>query len=595
MIRLKRTNKMRIQVNTVLTKMASMGLAALILLFLLEAPARGFSGSGSGTQTVPYQITNVTQLQEMADDLGAHYVLTNDIDCSDTVNWNDGAGFEPIRGRSYFGGSFDGQNYVITGLFINRPSTTSVGLFGLTKGAEIINVCLEDVHITGYEAVGGLVGSNMGGEINNSYTTGSVFAERGNVGGLAGNGGGMIGNCYSTANVKANSDWAGGLVGGNGATIINSYSNGNLIEGRAQIGGLVGMNYGTISNSYSTENVIEGSDSWIGGLVGDNRGTISKSYSTGTMSGFNVGGFVGCNINGVAISDSYWDKDTSGRTNGISWDNGTSNVIGKTTAEMMQQSTFVNWDFDNLWNICEITTYPWLQWQNVTCPVLDQDSDGIPDNTDNCPLTYNPDQADNDGDGQGNVCDDDDDNDGVPDGDDAFPYDPGEWADTDGDGVGDNSDAFPSDPLEWTDSDGDGVGDNGDAFPDDSLEWADSDGDGVGDNADAFPNDPDETSDSDGDGVGDEADAFPNSDVTPTVIVAECDTGVANTLNWDGTGASINDDLAVIDEGAYRNHGAYVRTVTHFAETLLADGVITEEAKDLIVSCAARSDIGKKN
>ena len=58
---------------------------------------------------------------------------------------------------------------------------------------------------------------------------------------------------------------------------------------------------------------------------------------------------------------------------------------------------------------------------------------------------------------------------------------------------------------------------------------------------------------------------------------------------------SINDDLAIIDGGDYRNHGAYVKTVAHFAETLLNDGVITEEGKDLIVSCAARSDIGKKN
>jgi len=224
----------------------------------------------------------------------------------------------------------------------------------------------------------------------------------------------------------------------------------------------------------------------------------------------------------------------------------------------------------------------------------DDDNDGTPDTDDAFP-TDAAESADNDGDGVGDNADTDDDNDGTPDADDAFPTDATESADSDGDGVGDNADAFPTDATETADSDGDGVGDNGDAFPNDPTETVDSDGDGVGDNADAFPNDPDETSDSDGDGVGDEADAFPNSDVTPTVIVAGCDTGVDNTLNWDGTGASINDDLAVIDAGDYRNHGAYVRTVTHFAETLLNDGVITEDAKDLIVSCAARSNIRKKN
>ncbi len=109
----------------------------------------------------------------------------------------------------------------------------------------------------------------------------------------------------------------------------------------------------------------------------------------------------------------------------------------------------------------------------------------------------------------------DSDGDGVPDEDDAFPFDPTETTDSDGDGVGDNADVFPNDPSESADSDGDGVGDNADAFPNDPTETADSDGDGVGDNADAFPNDPTETADSDGDGIGDNADPFPNDPDRP--------------------------------------------------------------------------------
>ena len=103
----------------------------------------------------------------------------------------------------------------------------------------------------------------------------------------------------------------------------------------------------------------------------------------------------------------------------------------------------------------------------------------------------------------------DGDNDGVEDELDAFPCDPGEWADEDGDGYGDNCDVFPSDPLEWEDSDLDGYGDNGDVFPDYSMEWNDTDGDGYGDNSDLFPHDPDEWKDTDGDGYGDNRDEFP--------------------------------------------------------------------------------------
>jgi hypothetical protein len=72
-------------------------------------------------------------------------------------------------------------------------------------------------------------------------------------------------------------------------------------------------------------------------------------------------------------------------------------------------------------------------------------------------------------------CSADSDGDGVQDCADAFPDDPTEQADRDGDGEGDGVDL---------DMDGDGIANGADRFPDDPLEWADLDGDGTGDNAD---------------------------------------------------------------------------------------------------------------
>ena len=73
--------------------------------------------------------------------------------------------------------------------------------------------------------------------------------------------------------------------------------------------------------------------------------------------------------------------------------------------------------------------------------LVDTDNDGVPDVSDNCPLTSNSDQANNDDDSEGDACDDDDDNDGVNDSEDDFPLDDSETTDTDGDGVGNNADA----------------------------------------------------------------------------------------------------------------------------------------------------------
>ena len=88
----------------------------------------------------------------------------------------------------------------------------------------------------------------------------------------------------------------------------------------------------------------------------------------------------------------------------------------------------------------------------------DDDNDGIPDVSDNCPLIGNANQLNTDGDSEGDACDNDDDNDGIIDTEDNCPLMPNaDQADADGDGIGDVCD---------TDADNDGVPNAVDQCPD---------------------------------------------------------------------------------------------------------------------------------
>ncbi len=333
--------------------------------------------TGSGTQEDPYMIYDVYDLQAMSNNLTAHYALANDIDASETSEWNGGAGFEPIGDwGSEFIGSLDGYNHTINGLHIDRPGTDYLGLFGYVGTDGILkNIGLLDNYVNGWEYdyyymenifsdnVGGLAG-RIWGDIYNCHVNGTVYGGS-CVGGLVGLSSGSIEKSYVMGVVVGDVS-VGGLAGSidNFGFLSSSYSTANVYGDYypsgtgARIGGLVGTSNGIV-NSYSTGNV--GGIKYVGGLVGfkDTYGSLTNTYSTGYVTGYeDIGGLVGYSITGGDVSNSFWDIETSGQTESYG---GT----GKTTAEMKTQNTFTDagWDFDNIWHMEEEITYPLFQWQ----------------------------------------------------------------------------------------------------------------------------------------------------------------------------------------------------------------------------------------
>ena len=297
-------------------------------------------------------ISNCTELQAIENDLTANYTLMNNIDCSDTINWNSGQGFIPIgNDGTNFEGSLDGQGYNITDLFINRSASNYQGLFGYSTG-KIQNVGLINVNVTGSYAIGGLVGQNNG-TISNSYSTGNINGNNG-IGGLVGENYGTIKNSYAEGNVIGSGS-IGGLVGDNygDGKINNSYSTANVTASGDGVGGLIGYNIGIIDNSYGIGNVTGGSSA--GGLVGFNDGgNVTNSYSAGSITGTtDIGGLIGGGYLGTC-TNSYWNAYLSGQE---------TSACGTelSNSEMLNQASYTDWDFTNVWDIQTGST-PYLRF-----------------------------------------------------------------------------------------------------------------------------------------------------------------------------------------------------------------------------------------
>ncbi|MCK4664088.1 MAG: hypothetical protein KAT68_14565, partial [Bacteroidales bacterium] len=119
---------------------------------------------GDGTSGNPYQIATLNNLYWISQNTAEwnkYYIQTVDIDAWATIGWDYGKGFTPIgNNTTKFTGGYNGAGHTIGSLYIERPETNYIGLFGYTNGSKIDSLGLTNVNIIGNNYIGGLVGYN---------------------------------------------------------------------------------------------------------------------------------------------------------------------------------------------------------------------------------------------------------------------------------------------------------------------------------------------------------------------------------------------------------------------------------------------------
>ena len=245
------------------------------------------------------------------------YELMNDLDFDENGNgsrddtYNTGAGWNPIgTTTSFFTATFNGNGYTIANLFINRPEN-NIGLFGISSTAVIENLGLVNVNVTGVVNVGSLVGLSGSGTIRACYATGTVTGFQG-VGGLVGSLSSTLTASYARVRVVSTNSadtnpGVGGLVGGtNSVTITASYALGPVTgtPTNTMLGGLVGsINPGdTVTNSYwDTETTGQSSSAGSPDTAGKTTAELQTPTDyTGIYANWNV------NVDGVTGNDNPW-------------------------------------------------------------------------------------------------------------------------------------------------------------------------------------------------------------------------------------------------------------------------------------------------
>ena len=154
--------------------------------------AKKFAG-GDGSKDNPYQISNGAELAYLAQQVNSEKIDSEDtfITLTNNIDLNNKA-WTPIgNSDSVFAGTFDGNGHTISGLYINITGSYSSakkgklyqGLFGCVEGMvqNLIvtgNVAVKNTRDKEVKYIGGIVGINDGGKVQNCGFYGTVSAKQ---------------------------------------------------------------------------------------------------------------------------------------------------------------------------------------------------------------------------------------------------------------------------------------------------------------------------------------------------------------------------------------------------------------------------------
>lgn len=272
----------------------------------------------------------------------------------------------------------------LTGGRVEAWDWAAGALAGAVEEAALIDCAAEAMEVVSWKGeAGGLTGRNNEGTLRNCSFQGTVTGWIA-VGGLVGSNLGQIFRCRAEASVNGVL-CVGGLVGEHALNgwIEQSFAEGEVrtrpdtqhgLKG-SEAGGLVGRSIdGDILNSYSAAAVTaqENAAGLAGVCWGSQPGscTITNCYSVGSVTGGSgLGGLIGRNVDGMTdIIGCFWDIQASGQS--VS-EGGT----GLTTDQMQDPASYLaaGWDFVHIWRLCSVAEeYPTFRYlhpkADFVCP-----------------------------------------------------------------------------------------------------------------------------------------------------------------------------------------------------------------------------------